>query len=160
MKYLLLIIFFSTNALFAYSQSLPKPEFTNVPYWWNSASNSLTLLSKETPDIKFGFWMGMKFSGNKSELEIPQNQLRLLIHSSQLNMQHLKLCKLKMKKKRRQVALVKLGFGVINIQEENLVDFNLKPAGENIYEIVLSDSLPPGQYAFINALDAFTFSVK
>lgn len=147
---------------FSQDKEVPKPEFTDVPYSWNKESNELIMFSKETADMKVGMKMSYKYSGAESKTKIElSGKISILIDSSNPNLlTAIKIYKLEVKKKSREVAIVSVGFGKANMRDENIIDFNSKNLKDNIYELVLSTQLDKGEYALTNGVNSFTFSIK
>ena len=151
----------SLLATLCYSQEIPKPEFTDIPYYWNKGSNELTMLSKETADIKAGMKMSYKYPGTESKTKINASKISFIVDSSNPGLlTALKIYKLTVKKKSREVAVVSAGIGKSNMRDENVIYFNSKNLNGNIYELVLSSELEKGEYTLTNGMNSFTFSVN
>lgn len=160
-----LIIVFSlvTFNLIGQTEDSPKPEFTDLPYAWVKESNELIQLSKETADMKAGMKMSYKYAGPSSEVKISgEKSFSFVVNSTMpATLTSMKLYKLEVKKKFRQVAVVAAGIGKVNMKDENAIDFNSKKiSDDDVYEIVLSSKLEKGEYAFTNGMNSYTFSVE
>jgi hypothetical protein len=161
MKTIFSLIFLSLFVTFSFAQETPKPEFVDLPYYWNKESNTLTTFSKETLKMKaFGMNMSYKYSGTESKTKIKSsNKISILINSSNsLYLSALKIYKLTVKKKTREVTVS--GLGSVTMSDENVIDFNSKNLEGNIYELVLSSQLDKGEYVVTNGMNSYTFSIE
>ena len=145
----------------SYSQEVPKPEFTDIPYFWNKGSNELLMLFKETADIKAGMKMSYKYSGAESKTKISTSKISLIIDSSNpALLTAMKIYKLTTKKKSREVVIVSTGFGKTNMRDENVIDFNSKNLDGSVYELIISSKLEKGEYTLTNGMNSYTFSIN
>ncbi|MEM1406819.1 MAG: hypothetical protein AAGG59_08600 [Bacteroidota bacterium] len=163
MKRYVLSIFIGLIPLLSYSQNIPKPEFVDIPYFLDKKSNELVMLSKETIDTKAtGIKISYKFSGAESKTKINTSKITLIIDSnSPTLLTAMKIYKLDVKKKSRQVAIMSSNLmGQLNKRNENIIDFNSRNLEGNIYELVISSELDKGEYALTNGMNSYTFSVK
>ncbi|UII28328.1 hypothetical protein LVD15_07835 [Fulvivirga maritima] len=160
MKRVLSSMVLSLLVSLSFAQNIPQPEFSEVPYYWNKSNSQLTMLAKETADIKFGMCSGLIFEGHASKTQISADNISLLFQSKHPLISTMKVYKLKQKKKRRKTTVANLRFGGLNVHDENLVDFNIKNLDGDVYEIVFSQPLAKGEYAITNGVASFTFAVK
>lgn len=161
MKRTALIITLFLIVKLSYSQDIPKPEFNDVPYFWNKETNELIMLTKETADMKGGMKMSYKYPGSESKTKLSTSKISLIIDSSNpAILTAMKIYKLEVKKKSREVAVVSAGFGGANMRDENVIDFNSKNLEGNIYELVLSSKLDKGEYTLTNGMVSYTFSIN
>ena len=143
------------------AQNNPKPEFIDVPYFWNKESNELTILSKETADIKPGLKVKYTFLGTESKTKINTSKVSLIVNSTNAMMlTAMKIYKLTVMKKSREVEFASVGFGKVDIKDDNVIDFNSKNIEGNTYELVLSSELEKGEYVITNGMISYTFSVN
>ncbi|CAA6829406.1 MAG: Unknown protein [uncultured Aureispira sp.] len=163
MKAIFSLIFLSLFVTFSFAQETPKPEFVDLPYYWNKESNTLITFSKETLKMKvLGMKMLYKYSGTESKTKIKSsNKISILINSSNpLYLSALKIYKLTVKKKTREAIVVTTGLRTATMSDENVIDFNSKNLEGNIYELVLSSQLDKGEYVITNGMHSYTFSVE
>ena len=148
---------------FSQTSNVPTPEFSDQPYIWFKESNELLKLSKETADYKGGLTkVYYKFDGIQSATKIPsEKNVSFLVNLSMPAMlSAVKLYKLEVKKKFRQVEIMSTGIGgKANMTDENVIEINSKKITENVYEIVVSKKLEKGDYVFIFGMNSFTFSI-
>jgi len=164
MKKRIILFILGLIALNAFSQTstIPSPEFSDQPYIWLKDSNELLKLSKETADYKGGLTkVFYKFDGIQSATKIAfEKNISFLVNSSMPAMlSAVKLYKLEVKKKFRQVEIMSSGLGKATMTDENVIEINSKKITENVYEIRVSKKLEKGDYVFIFGMNSFTFSI-
>lgn len=156
--FVMILISWSVSA-----QDIPKPEFIDVPYVWIKGSSELIKLSKETPDTKMGIKPSYKFPGTSSATHIDGSKEYSFVINGNMSGNPLatsiKLYKLDVSKKNRQMVIVTMGIAKANTNTEGLIEVNMRKAADDVYELVLPGKLEKGEYAFTNMISYFTFSI-
>ncbi len=164
MKNLLFTLLFSLLTFSLFAQEIPSPEFDDIPYLWNKTSNELIMPTKVVSDMKLaGLKIVYKFKGITSETATPVvDKTSLLMSTSNTTLiPTMKIYELDVKKKHRQAEIMSAGYGGgSKTNTEGVIEFNSKKVGDNLYEVVLSKSLPAGEYAIVLGTYSYTFSVK
>jgi hypothetical protein len=159
-KRMLLIGFFLLVFNCLHSQVILEPDFIYVPVYSIEGSSELHNLAKET--FAFGSKMSnivYLFKESKSKVRFKQTDNYIFIIKSggldPSTMMHLQ--KMTVKKKKREITVLQSGRNVdIN---KDIISFNLKDLGNNVYQIVPETQLEPGEYTFLVRNVAYTFGI-
>jgi len=164
MKTILSIILLSCTSYVSFSQKKPQPEFPNLPYVWNKNSDELTLLLKETMEMKADEKTFYKFDGATSRTRIPYGvNVSILVDSTNPTLlKAFRIYKLDVKGKTRQVKIVEAGYKGSEMRDEYVYDYNIKNISGGIHELVISRPLEKGEYALTSGSGSttYTFSVN
>ena len=167
MKKLLFLLLFSGLTLMVHAQNseIPKPEFSEQPYLWLKKTNELIKLSKEKADMKTSLSMKVtySFAGMTSQTVVEKSDglSFLIITTMPVSLNSATLYKLEVKKKKsRFVEVASAGIGGMDMKDENAISMDYKKVGDDLYELVISEELTEGEYAFTNGMNSFTFTIQ
>ncbi len=162
MKNLLSLALLCFVSSLCFAQEVPKPEFENLPYLWNKNSDKMTLLLKETVEVKAEDKTSYKFSGTESRTKISSSDnFSILIDTNNPTLlKAFKIYKLNVKGKSRQVTIITEGMKGDKMRDEYVIDYNIKNISGGIHELVISAQLEQGQYMLTNGMNTYTFSVN
>ena len=147
----------------ASGQKAPNPSFLNqVYYYW---SDSLLALPKtdgrmESKMKAMGFGgsqMGYTIDGEKSALRIrAADSLHFVVRSGSGGMMDpsmmFQLYKFESKKGSRQALMSSMSRFGGNKDPKNLVSFDVQKSGNDVFIMIPSAPLPPGEYGFMNKM--------
>jgi len=165
MKQVILTLVIMTLFCKAFTQKLiPRPEFSDLVYFWNETENTLLALSKENPQLIGGHNASYVFSGLNSSTELQKNgELSFIVNSTNpMMISSAKLYKMEInnKNKNRSVVIALARFGKADLNAENSIEYNVKKVEDGSIMIVPSESLNSGEYVFIAGGHYFTFTVE
>jgi hypothetical protein len=158
------LVLFCT-VLFAQDETVPTPDFIDQPMLWDKTTNTLSKISKESYEMKGKIGkMLYIFDEPKSETRVAKGtDFSFLISSSNSTaISAAKLYLLETKKKRREVQAMQVkGYMSASIEQNSDVEisFDLRKVNDDVYELVLSKKLEPGEYAFVIGMNGFTFGI-
>lgn len=177
--FIVAVLFYSTAIANIFTDTIPSPEFTNQPYFFDKENNKLIPLEATSAKLKSkvkalgygGFSSGFEIKGSNSTIVITTKDAAEFVLSGNTMMdpsQTTSLYKLKNNKNSREVVMTqhKGMFGKSD-DKDNKINFNVKKDGNN-YVFVVSEKLEAGEYAFINmmsrsadqSMKVYCFSVK
>jgi hypothetical protein len=153
----------------------PALEFINQVYAWYAGQNKTSPLEKVAANLKmkskaFGFGgaqSAYEIEGEKSASRLDKNESFSFIINTGGAAPELILYKLKVEKKKREAAMVKINtFDGSAKSGENTIALNISQVSNGIYKIVPSQSLAKGEYFFASktvtsgtTADVFAFGV-
>jgi hypothetical protein len=160
---MLLIIGF-INQLFGQVNTVPVPEFINIPYLVKGNHNELANLSKETVNMpakyKTVFW---ELVGTTSGLRISSSETYMFIIKSgdadpttMVNLYKMDITK----KSRRAEMLSSPVWGhKVDHNSRSKINYRLEKISDKIYKIITDSTLTPGEYMFLNGMTAYSFGI-
>jgi hypothetical protein len=174
MKHLLILFWFTclpiSSVLAQSPSSLPEPEFEMQPYWYDEASKSLRSFEKvpfQTQTRATGLYgaEGLAFiEGRESPIQFKNvgNLIILVkIEKGKDPSDLLSICQFKVRKKRELVVSKRSSWdGGTTNKTAGLAILEFKKIREGIYQIILTQRLERGEYAFANGKSFFAFGIE
>jgi hypothetical protein len=155
--FLFSMIGLSTHSL-CQSKTIPKPDFTNQVYYYDTASGNMMRCEKTTAstsaDTKFfKVKISYEVQGVTSSVRVPQGtQITFLLDLGNANWgapeTALTMYKAETKKKIRKVLLESASAIGPTHEQDNQIRFDVKNLGNGVYQFFPSSSLEKGEYVF------------
>lgn len=170
MRLLILLLIFTALSNFSFAQIKTDPEFSGRPY---ILLQDNTLASIERSDANIDVKMpGIGYSGSETYYSAykPKSSTRLLKNSNPKFIIKLEgvntdpadvllLSKGSSKKDRRQFLRSKMSMGGKSVDvSSSFVKLEFKKVKDGIYQIILPESIEPGEYAFMQILASNDFA--
>jgi hypothetical protein len=163
MKKLALIVTFSLISCWVKAQTdkIPEPEFVNVPAVYISSTKVLTCLPSET--VTSGMRPGKSFYEIKGiastvKLNAADDNIFIIKAGDSDPSTMLTLYRMDVTRKSRQSQSLSLTLFSGSNGSPDIIPFSLQKISDKLYRIVISKTLPKGEYMFMATMTGYTAS--
>lgn len=160
---LTLFLFITITASHAQENTVPQPDFINVPAYYIKGSDKLMNLSKET------IGMAGKIGKALYELQGTQSSVRIksaddyvfIIKAGDMDPSTITtFYKMTATKKTRQAEMTNSGLTSGTMDTKDVLKYNLVKVADKVYSIVPETKLVAGEYMFVVGGTPYTFGIE
>jgi hypothetical protein len=146
------LLFLGIACAIVQAQDIPRPEFMDQPYAYDSATGSIVQLERCPVLMKAGMQPVCDSMSSTSLVPGGKATSFLVVTGEPFAPSSMKLYRVTVKKGKR--------YWDFKRTNENEIICNVKKQGDDLYEIIPANALLPGEYAFVVSMSYFTFRVE